>query len=213
MGGHHSGDLHHKKVSAHSFAHIICPPMNSIMAWLETVIWQTFQAIVAFVVLINVWNTNAGLLLALMLFGFVLNLVFWLWTIFWDGHKVLQLRKIMHSSEHMKEELLRWMYWACDQYHFFNNMMAYIVFIIFFGVWVGINNGLTNYQPLPLAPTPEQITNMVIHKFFAAFLISMAGLNWRHLWDTKKWRELEIIKDYKHITKTLAAPLSSYSKK
>lgn len=207
MGGHCSGEHHKEK--KHGWQHIICPPLNSIISWVETVIWQSFQAIVSFVVLINVWNTNVGLLLALMLFGWVLNLGFWLWTIFWDGHKVLRLAKIMHNNEHMKEEVLKWMYWACDQYHFFNNMIAYIVFIIFLGAWIGINGGFQNFQPLPLAPTPEQITNLVIHKAFCLLLIAMSGTNWRHLWDTKKWREIQIIHDYKHLTRDAAPALTS----
>lgn len=196
MGCKHSANHHHK--SSHT---LVAPPMQSILSWLETVFWQTFQAIVAFVVLINVWNTNAGLLLALMLFGFVLNTLFYLWTIFYDGMKSERLSHIQ-VTDHFEDKVIHYLHWAFDQPHFMMNIIMYIFILIFFGVWLGVNNGLTSYQPLSPAPTPEDITNMVIHKFFALLLIAMAGNNWRIIWDTKTYVLYHMITDYKKRTRT-----------
>jgi len=168
---------------------MICTPMNSIICYLETALWQTFSLIVCFVVLIDVWNTNAGLLLALGLFGILVNFAFFLWVVLYEGSKVYKFASIISilDSKTFCQEATRKLQWGSDQSHFFNNTMAYLVFLVFFGSWLGINLGLVAYQPLPLVPTSLQITNMVIHKFFAFYLIGLAGLSWRLLFNNTKY--------------------------
>jgi len=185
------------KSKHHSHKEMICTPMNSIICYLETALWQTFCLIVAFVVLIDVWNTNAGLLLALGLFGILVNFGFFLWVIFWDGTRVMKYREIVHLAD-IKDfcrEAIRKLQWSSDQSHFFNNVFAYLVFLVFFGAWLGINLGLVAYQPLALVPTSAQITQMVIHKFFAFYLIGLAGLCWRMLFNNTKYLFFQVMKE------------------
>jgi hypothetical protein len=184
------GNTQYKVKSPRMFA----PPYNSILAWFE-LLWQLFCAVVGMIVLIDVWNTNAGLLLAILLFGFVLNLLFYLWSLFWDGYRVKQLSEIKDKKPH--EHIMYWVLWLGDQPHFFINMVIYAFVLIFFGLWLGTQNGLISYQPLALVPTSQQITNMVIHKFFAFIIVLIAGVNWGFGFRSERFALYEIVKAMK----------------
>ena len=175
---------------------MFAPPYNSILSWLETGVWQLFCAIVAMVIIIDVWNTNAGLELALLLFGFALNFVLYLWTVFWDGYRVKPLTEIAPGKK-SHEHIMYWVLWLGDQPHFLINCIIYLFLIIFFGVWVGTQSGLVAYQPLPLVPTASDITNMVIHKIFALLILIVAGGNWVFLWRTERYANFEMVKEMK----------------
>lgn len=190
---------------------MIAPPYNSILTWIETGLWQLFCAIVGMVVLIDAWDTNSGLLLALLLFGFALNAVFYLWTIFWDGYRVKPLSEI-RAGKGSDMHIMYWVLWLGDQPHFFINSIMYIFVIIFFGIWVGTQNGLVAYQPLPLVPTSSDITNLVIHKFFAFIIVLIAAANWVFLWRTERFAQYEILKDMKKNSGEITES-STYSKK
>src|SRR4029079_16891704 len=126
------GMTQHKVKNPRMFA----PPYNSIISWFEVGIWQLFCAIVAMVVIIDVWNTNAGLLLAILLFGLVLNLVLYLWSIFWDGYRVKPLPEIgTGKTSKTYDQIMYWVLWVGDQPHFLINVIVYLFVVIFFGIW------------------------------------------------------------------------------
>lgn len=175
---------------------MIAPPYNSILAWIE-LFWQLFCAIVGMIVLIDVWNTNAGLLFAILLFGFVLNLFFFMFSVFYDGYRVKHLKDINGKTQTKHEHIMYWVLWLGDQPHFFINMIIYAFVLIFFGVWLGTQNGFISYQPLALVPTSQQITNMVIHKFFAFIIVLIAGVNWGFGFRSERYAMYEMVKEMK----------------
>src|SRR4051812_48956675 len=95
---------------------VICPPFNSIHAWVQFV-WQVFSAIVSFVVLIDMWNTNCALLFFLMLFGGLVSIVFFIWTIAYDGQNKTPFKDLLSisSMDQRCTEGKHYINWVYDQ--------------------------------------------------------------------------------------------------
>jgi hypothetical protein len=168
---------------------MICTPKNSIISWLYTMIWGTLIAIVGFVVFIDAWSTpNAGVLLGFLLGGLLINVFLFLWVIFFEGMKNKHLSRLYNSENGWtKENIERWVYWAFDQYHFIVNIIFYLTFTIFYGIFLGIKDGFIAYQPLGLVPTPMQFQNMVIFKIFAFSFVVIAGFDYKFNFSTLKY--------------------------
>lgn len=192
---------------------MVIPPVNSIPSWLEVGIIQLIFGIMASVLIIDVWNTSVAVELAILLAGFVINFVLLLWVIFYDGRHVVPLYKINPSLKNWVDEIYYWIYWSTDQGHFFINCVIYLFVIIFWGIWVGTQNGIVAYQPLPAIFTASDVTNFVIHKLFALIILGIAGLNWLFLWRTERWCHVKMIEDYKSGEPTSGTTKSFSSKK
>lgn len=174
---------------------MICTPKNSIISWLYTMIWGTLIAMIGFVILTDAWSTpNAGVLLGFYLGGLLINVFLFLWVIFFEGMRNKHLSKYYNSENGWtKENIERWVYWAWDQYHFIVNIIFYLIFTVFYGIFLGIKDGFITYQPLDLVPTPIQIQNMVIFKFFAFSLIIIAGFDYKFTFSTIKYVIIHIL--------------------
>ena len=175
-------------------SHMIATPKNSIISWLYTIIWETLTGIIGFVILVDAWsNPSPGVLLGFFLGGLFINLFLFAWVIFWEGWYNKGLSMIFNDGM-TTASITKWVYWAFDQTHFLVNIIFYLSFTIFYGVFLGIKSGFTLYQPLPLVPTSMEIQNFVIFKFFAFSFIMISGFNYKFNWSTMKYVIIQMLK-------------------
>lgn len=174
--------------------HWIAAPKNSIISWLYTLIWETCTGVIGFTIFTDAWSApNAGVILAFLLAGLVLNVLLFLIVVFWEGYSNKTLEN-MFSDGMKTEHITKWIYWAFDQTHFLTNTIFYFFATIFFGVFLGIKNGFIAYQPLGPVPAPMDIQNIIIFKGFAFLMVAIAGANYYFNFSTHKWILIHILR-------------------
>ena len=125
-------------------------------------IWQCIFSILMFLVIINTIRFAHWLTLGLLIAGLLINIIFFLWNMYWKGDMYLRMKDDKSAVRAMLE-------YYNDYWHFSLSITLHAFLLLFIGIGIGIRFNTGDI---------ESDESQLIIKFFALGIIGMGAILW-----------------------------------